>query len=677
MRLLALFIILLLSPQLPAAATTHDLIVYGATPSGIAAAVTAAREDKNASILLIEPTAWIGGLVTGGLCRSDIGNAATIGGFPLEFFTLAAKNADPKFMWYADPKYNMTTFQTLLKNHPNITLITTQRLQSVTTEDRRIQSLTTTDGSTHTAEQFIDASYEGDLMAQAGVSYLVGRESRDQYNEPLAGFTIMPIRERSDEIMSRAGNPSYIHGTPAKISALDDNGNILFGVFKADPTKKPGDADGLTQAYNYRIVVTQRPDLLGPFPKPQNYDPKRYELLLRLTEAFPKVAFGRIFHLGEIANGKYDLNAQGLFSTDHPGFNTDYPDGDWTSREKIIQEHIDHLQGMLWFLSHDPRVPQNIRDEANTWGLCNDEFTDNQNWPYALYIREGRRMIGSYVMRQQDLTADIKKPDSIAMGSFLIDCHIVQRVVTEDGHVTDEGSFQDTPARPYHIAYRSITPKIEECENLLVTVTCSASHIAYCSMRMEPVYMALGHAAGLASIQALKNQQPVQSIDVAALQQKLLAQKAVIDLNLPDITLSTKLPGIVQDDQAATYTGHWTSSGYGNPIDGSSHHDGGDDQGNKTATFTIAVPENGKYQVRLAYAPAPNRASNVPIIITHADGEATHQVNQKTPPKDDPHFTTLGSYSFKKDQPAIIQITNKDANGIVGIDAIQLLPESK
>ncbi len=476
--------------------------------------------------------------------------------------------------------------------------------------------------------------------------------------------------------MSRAGKPSYIHGTPAKISAFDEDGGLIFGVTRADPSKQPGDADGLTQAYNYRITVTQRPDILVPFPKPENYEPKRYELLLRLINAYPQVAFGRIFHFGEIANGKYDLNAQGLFSTDHPGFNTEYPDGDHATRERIRREHIDHLQGMLWFLSHDPRVPQYLRDEANTWGLCRDEFADNGHWPYALYVREGRRMTGEYVMKQKDCQSDIKKPDSIGMGSFLIDCHIVQRVVTEDGHVTDEGSFQDTPARPYHIPYRSLTPRAGECANLLVTVCFSASHIACCSMRMEPVYMAMGHAAGLASVQAMNKGQAVQAIDVAALQQKLLEQKAVLDLNLPDITQSETLPGIVMDDRAAVYTGHWTASSYGNPIDGASHHDSGDGQGQKSATFEIVVPESGRYQVRFAYAAAPNRASNAPVTVIHADGEASHRVSQKTAPKDDPHFVTLGSYRFDSAQPAIVRASNEGADGIVGVDAVQLLPEA-
>jgi len=661
-------LLLFVASSFPASA--RDLIVYGGTPSGLAAGISAAREG--AEVLVIEPTRWIGGMVTGGLARTDVGNRETIGGFPLEYFSRAGRNVPAEFMWYADPHFNTETFEDLILES-GIEVIREQRLASVEVRDSRILSLTTADGTRHEGAQFIDASYEGDLMAMAGVTSIVGRESRDEYDETLAGFTIMPIRERSAEVMSRAGNPAYIHGTPASISALAPDGSLLFGVFKADPSKKQGDADGLTQAYNFRIIVTQRPELLVPFPKPSHYDPARYELLLRLIRAYPKVAFGRIFHLGEIANGKYDLNAQGLFSTDHPGFNTGYPGGDWIIREKIIAEHLTHLQGMLWFLTHDERVPAYLREEAATWGLCKDEFVDNGHWPYALYIREGRRMRGDYVMRQQDLTADIKKPDSVAMGSFLIDCHIVQRVMTDEGNVTDEGSFHDTPARPYQIPYRCLTPKVEECENLLVTVCFSASHIAYCSMRMEPVYMATGHAAGLASVQADKSGVAVQAIGMPALQAKLLQQKAIIDLNLPDITLSTKLPGLVLDDQSGTYSGDWTSSSYGNPIDGSSRHDGGDSRGNKSARFEFTIPEAGRYSVNVAYVSAPNRAGNASVLVQCRSGEDHHMLDQKKPPVGDPHFASLGDYDFEEGERATILITNEGADGIVGIDAVQLI----
>lgn len=652
----------------------QDVVIYGGTPSGIAAAVTAAREGAN--VTMIESTRWIGGMVAGGLVHSDIGNKDTIGGFPLEFFTLAAKDLDPKFMWYADSRTNMQTFEKLLKD-AGVKVITGQRLKSIVKEGTRIISITTLDGQTYKASQFVDASYEGDLMAQAGVSYIVGRESHSTYGEELAGFHPMPLRPRSEDVMARGGKPSYIHGTPAKISALDDKGNLIFGVYRADPSLKPGDGDGLTQAYNFRVVVTQNPENRIPFPKPTTYQPERYELLLRLIKAFPKVSFARLFHLGEVANGKYDLNAQGLFSTDYPGGNTGYPDGDYATRDRIWQDHVDFIQGMLWFLCHDEKVPAELREEASSWGLCKDEFADNNHWPYALYVREGRRMKGEYVMQQKDCQSDITKPDSVGMGSFVIDCHIVQRIVTKDGSVTDEGSFQDSPARPYHIPYRSLTPKKDECSNLLVTVCFSASHIAYCSMRMEPVYMSMGHAAGLALIQAEKTGKAVQEIDVTALQKKLLGQKAVLSLNLPEILLVKNLPGIVQDDNKAEYVGHWTKSGFGNPIEGSSQHDENDDKGNKSATFTLPIEKDGAYEVRVACTRSGNRASNVPITIKHTNGSDTHSMNQRVmPPKGkDQYFDSFGVYQFKAGEPAIITISNKDTDGIVSIDAVQLLPQ--
>ena len=436
----------------------------------------------------------------------------------------------------------------------------------------------------------------------------------------------------------------------------------------------PGSADKLTQSYNFRICVTQREDIKVPFPKPAQYDPARYELLLLLIQAFPGVRFGRLFHLGNIANGKYDLNAQGLFSTDYPGANFDYPDGDAATRARIWQDHTDFIQGMLWFLGHDERVPQSLREQTNSWGLCKDEFADNACWPYALYIREGRRMIGEYVMVQKDLQTDIFKDDAVGMGSFLIDCHIVQRILAEDGTVRDEGSFQDTPALPYQIPYRSLTPKRAECENLLVPVCLSASHIAYCSLRMEPVYMALGQASGLAAVMALKAKTPVQNIDVPALRKKLLEQKAVLELAaLANMIRSAKLPGIVMSEESAEKMGQWTGSSYGNPVDGSSLHDANSEKGSKSITYRIKIPASGKYEVRVSYAAAPNRASNVPVSIEHAAGTQTVLMDQRKTPPVDKLFMSLGTFPFTTDKPAVITITNKDTDGIVGADAVQLI----
>lgn len=663
---------LLLTP-----AHAEDLVVYGGTPAGIAAAVTASR--AGASVVILEPTRWIGGMVTGGLSRTDVGKQQTIGGFPREFFARAAAAKPDTPMWYAEPSVNLATFQAMLKE-AGVKVITGQSLQGVVKEGTRIISLTTADGTVHRGAMFIDASYEGDLMAAAKVSYTVGRESRAQYGESLAGYHPMPIRPRTVEVMESdcpsigGTGPSYIHGTPVSLSGLDDKDRPIFGVFPA-PMLQPGDADHRLQSYNFRLCVTQRADLLVPFPKPATYDPSRYELLLRLIQAFPGIRFGRIFHVGTTSHGKYDLNAQGLFSTDYPGANYAYPDGDAATRARIWQDHTDFIQGMLWFLGHDERVPAALREQTLSWGLCRDEFADNGHWPYALYIREGRRLIGGHVMTQYDLQTEIFKDDSVAMGSFLIDCHIVQRILAEDGTVRDEGSFQDTPVLPYQIAYRSLTPRRAECTNLLVPVCLSASHIAYCSIRMEPVYMALGQACGLAAVQALQAKADVQAIDVAALQKQLRAQQAVLDLpELAKIPRSSKLPGIVLDDSQAEKTGHWTGSTYGTPVDGASVHDANGEKGTLSLTYRLSVPADGRYEVRLSYAAAPNPASNVPVEIQHADGTATTTVNQKRKlPEADP-FLSLGRFRFEAAKPAVITIRNSDTDGIVGADAVQLLP---
>ncbi len=653
-----------------------DLVIYGGTPAGLSAGIVAAREG--ASVVVIEPTKWIGGMVTGGLCRSDVGKEQTIGGFPREFFTRAAESKAGSQMWYAEPKVNLATFQAMLKE-AGVKVITAQALKSITKEGARITSLTTADGTTYQGKMFVDASYEGDLMAAAKVGHIVGRESRAQYGEPLAGYYPMPIRPRTVEVMESdcpsigGKGPAYIHGTPASISGLGADGKPIFGVYPPSDLK-PGDADHRTQAYNFRICVTQRPDIFIPFPKPANYDPMRYELLLRLIQAFPGVRFGRLFHIGGISHGKYDLNAQGLFSTDYTGANFGYPAGDAPTRARIWQDHIDFTQGMFWFLGHDERVPQSLREQAVSWGLCKDEFADNDHWPYALYIREGRRMIGEHVMVQKDLQTDIFKEDGVGMGSFLIDCHIVQRILADDGTVRDEGSFQDTPALPYQISYRSLTPKRAECENLLVPVCLSASHIAYCSLRMEPVYMALGQASGLAVVQAMRGNQGVQGIDVKALRQKLLEQKAVLELpELAKMVRSSTLPGIVMDDGAAEKTGHWTGSAYGTPVDGASVHDANAEKGSLSVVYKLRIPKSGQYEVRVSYASAPNRASHVPVAIQHADGTATATVNQKKVPAIDGLFVSLGEFKFEADKPAVITIRNDGTDGIVGADAVQLL----
>ncbi len=660
------------------AAEQYDVIVYGATPGGLSAALAAAREG--ASVVVIEPTKWIGGMVTGGLASTDVGNEKVIGGLAREFFTRAAESKPGTPLWKAEPQVNMATFQKMLAE-TKVRVITGRHLKGISRDGSRIDTLLTDDGVRYTGRVFIDATYEGDLMARAGVSYIVGREGNDAYDEPLAGFQPAPLRPRTVEQMAQdspsIGGPkgalNYVHGTPAKIPALDIAGLALPGV--GGEWLEVGAADSRTQAYNFRLIVTRTPANRVPFPKPARYDADRYELLGRLIDAFPGIRFSKLVYLGPIAGDKFDANAIGLvMGTDHVGANYAYPDGDEKTRTRIWQDHVDYVQGFFWFLANDARVPEDLRKQAREWGLAKDEFKDNKNWPYALYVREARRMIGEYVMRQSDCTTQLTKPDSIGMGSFIMDSHAVQRLVDRDGSVIDEGNF-DVPVRPYHIPYRSLVPQTGQCDNLLVPVCVSASHVAYGTLRMEPQYMIMGQACGLAAVQALRTGRTVQAIDVPALQVKLREQKQVLELALPPGTVAVKdLPGLVVDDADAVFVGEWTASSSSGGVDGFYRHDGNEAKGTKTARFDVKVPKTGNYEVRFAYATAPNRATNVPVTVRHADGEKTIAVNEKRAPEIEKAFVSLGVFRFTAETGATVTVATEKTDGYVVADAVQFLP---
>lgn len=664
-------------------ANQADVVVYGGTPAGIIAAVAASRQRR--TVTLIEPSRHVGGMTSGGLSSTDVGKRQVIGGLALEFFQRAAaaygKELSVADNFDSEPHVAEATFTEMLRE-AGVAVVLGERLHAdggVQKDGPRIIALVTESGRTFHAHTFIDAGYEGDLMARAGVDYAVGRESQDQYGEPQAGYCPMPIRPRSQEVMGSecpclgGDGPHYIHGTPAALAARDAAGRLLPGVEEAPPGMRPGDGDDRIQAYNFRVIVTREPGNRVPFPKPQRYDPARYELVLRLLDVYPGLRFSRLFHLAAIPGNKFDLNAAGLISTDYVGGNTGYPDGDYATRQQICRDHADYVQGLLWFLGHDQRLPERLRDEANQWGLCKDEFADNGHWPYQLYIRQGRRMIGPYVLKQQDLQVEIVKPDSVAMGSFVIDCHIVRRIATHEDQVTDEGSFQDVPVRPYQIPYRILVPRREQCTNLLVPVCVSATHVACCSVRMEPQYMMLGHAAGLAASAAVESDSAVQDVDVADLQEQLRSQGAVLALDIPVGPRSADLPGIVVDDQLAVLTGHWTVSTYTVGIDGWYRHDGNEDKGAKSARFDLHVPRNGWYEVRLAYSAYPNRASNVPVTIRSADGVTTEVVDQRRAPPDG-LFRSLGKHRFATGEAASVTVSTEGTHGYVSIDAVQLLP---
>jgi hypothetical protein len=500
---------------------THDLVVYGGTAGGVITAVSGAREGLK--VALLEPGSHLGGMATGGLSRTDYGKKEVIGGRALEFYWRVGRKYDIQrfaqdVAWFYEPKVGEQVLREMLQQ-AGVSVFMRHRLREKTGVEKSgttVTAIVTEDGTRFNGGIFADCSYEGDLMAQAGVQYTVGRESQSQYGESLAG-----VRERTP-----------FHQFLVRVSPFDADGRLLPEV-NPEPLAAAGSADKKVQAYNFRLILSDDPSNQAPFPKPPGYDPKRYELLGRLLDATAK-KLGRAPRMNDVVliagipNHKADINNQGAFSTDFIGKSWGYPDGDYRSRARIWRDHTDYTQGFFYFLGHDPRVPASLQQEVNSWGLAKDEFPDTENWPHQLYIREGRRMIGEFVVTQKDLQTDLKKPDAIGMGSYNSDSHNIQRVANADGAAENEGDMQ-VAVTPYQIPYRVMLPKREQATNLLVPVCFSASHVAYSSLRMEPQYMILGHAAGVAASLALQGRKPVQDISVASLQKELKSQGAVFE----------------------------------------------------------------------------------------------------------------------------------------------------
>ena len=508
------------------AAAQHDfdLVVYGGSAGGVATAVAAARHGLKTALL--EPRDHIGGMVSGGLSGTDTGKRDVIGGMALEFYFRAGLKYDlnrhlQELSWMPEPKVAEEIFREMLKE-AGVTLFERHRLREtagVIKSGNRLTGLHTGNGALFRAKIFADASYEGDLMAQAKVSYTYGREGISDYGESLAGI--------------RAVTAS--HQFAVDVPARGKDGQVLPEISLA-PRGTPGAADRRIQAYNFRVIATNIPSNRLPWPKPPNYDAKRYELLALYLEAMTPylgrpLTFNEVSLLRIIPNGKVDLNNRNGFSTDYIGKNYGYPEGTYAARERIWQEHIDYQQGFYYFLANDPRVPQPLREEVRTYGLAKDEYVDTNHWPHQLYIREARRMVSDFVSTQKDLQTNLTKPDAIGMGSYASDSHNLQRFINDRGFVENEGDVQ-VPVQPYQIPYRVLIPKRAEAVNLLVPVCFSSSHIAYASMRMEPQYMILGHAAGLAAALAARGNLAVQDINIAELQAQLRAEGAVFEYSL-------------------------------------------------------------------------------------------------------------------------------------------------
>jgi hypothetical protein len=508
------------APAAVPAAQSSDLLVYGGTASGVMTAYSAAREGLH--VVLLEPGAHLGGMVTGGLSATDLGHFAIIGGYAREFYAKAAahygvQNLDAAANWRSEPHVGEEIFTQMLAD-AGVQVHFHERLRErsgVYAAGARVEYVSTEDGKQWRAKIFADCSYEGDLMAQAKIDYTWGRESTTQYGEDLAGV--------------RANTPKHQFAWP--ISAFDDQHRLLPEVMPG-PLGAPGSADKAVQSYNFRLILTRDPSDQLPFPKPEGYDPARFELLARYLNEFPQhmghaPTLADITNPVPIPNQKADFNNNGPFSTDFIGRSWDYPAGSYARKSDIWRETLLYTESFFYFISHDPSVPESLRAETNSWGLPKDEFSDTAHWPRQLYIREGRRMLGEYVMRQSDLQQDRTKPDSIGMGSYNSDSHNVERVAMPDGTVQNEGDVQ-VPVEPYQISYRIIVPKRSQATNLLVPVCFSATHVAYSSLRMESQYMIIGQAAGVAAALAVRQKKAVQDISVAELQERLRARGAIL-----------------------------------------------------------------------------------------------------------------------------------------------------
>ncbi|MEX2016316.1 MAG: FAD-dependent oxidoreductase, partial [Candidatus Hydrogenedentales bacterium] len=394
------------------------------------------------------------------------------------------------------------------------------REKGVVKEGTRIVSITTLDGDTYRGKMFIDATYEGDLMAAAGVSYHVGRESNATYGETLNGVQT-----------ERAISHQFEHKVDPYVVPGDSSSGLMPRIHGGAPGVD-GEADHRIQAYCFRMCLTKVPENRVPFPKPKGYDPQQYELLARYFEA----GFNRPFNKFDPApNAKTDTNNYGAFSTDNIGMNYDYPEASYERRKEIIAEHEQYQKGLMYFMANDPRVPEKIRKEAASWGLAKDEFVDNGHWPHQIYVRESRRMVSDFVMAEPHLRGDKPTPKSVGMGSYNMDSHNVQRYVAYDedgkGYALNEGDIQISPGRAYPISYEALVPKADECANLLVPVCISASHIAYGSIRMEPVFMVLGQSAATAAALAIENETSVQEVQYDKLRERLLGDGQRLELD--------------------------------------------------------------------------------------------------------------------------------------------------
>jgi hypothetical protein len=684
--------ILSFSASTQADVVESDIVVFGGTSGGVAAAVQAHRMGK--TVAIAEWSTHLGGLTTGGLGATDIGNKGAIGGIARQFYEEIAtyyakpeawtwqkpgaqdvkheKAGDPlvaktgrETKWTFEPHVAMEIYQRWLRD-AGVKVYLGEKLRSVKKEGAHIVEFTTESGRVFRGKVFIDASYEGDLMARAGVTYHVGREANAEYGETLNGF-----REKTPQHQFHVEVDPYVKpGDPS-------SGLIPF--IQKGTDEKPGDGDKCVQAYNFRLCMTRTPANLVPWSevKPANYDEKQYELLARYVEALEKAgtpSTGIFMGPTPMPNDKTDTNNAGAFSTDFIGENFAYPDADYATREQIIRAHADYIKGMLYFLSTSSRVPQHVRETVNKWGLARDEFAATGHFPPQIYVREARRMISDYVMTEADCRWEHKAEDPVALGAYNMDSHNCQRLV-QNGFVRNEGDVEVGVSGPYPVSYRSIVPKAAQADNLLVPVCLSATHIAYGSIRMEPVFMILGESAATAASLAIDAHTNVQQVNYAQLKARLLKDGEVLEWTGParrGPSAPPKLAGIVLDDSDGHKTGEWIiGSLRGTQRIGEGYvHDHNEKKGELSVEWTPDIPVAGKYEIIFHFPPNENRATNVPVTVSIRGSAAqTFHVNERQASGQQ----SLGQFNLPVGHNATIAVSNAGTDGFVVVDGVQLV----
>lgn len=531
--------------------SSYDLVIYGGTSAGVAAAIQASRMNK--SVILIEPSQRLGGLTTGGLGQTDIGNKQAIGGIAREFYqkvkvyyedaenwqwqkpqeykdggqTRTKEGEDA--MWTFEPSAALKVYLQML-HEEEVDIVYEERLlrttEGVNQNEKKIQSITMESGKNFKGKMFIDATYEGDLMATAGVSYIVGREGNNEYGETLSGVQANHWSVTLNGKPSKnAANHNFVPGVDPYVEKGKPVSGLLPYIIEGGPGID-GTADKKVQAYGFRMCLTDHPDNRIPFEKPEGYDELNYELLFRNYEAgetrMPWIN-------SDMPNRKTDTNNNHGFSTDFTGQNYDYPEASYTERKKIIEAHRNYQKGLMWSLAYHPRMPAKIRNLVSQWGTCKDEFLREDGWQNQLYIREARRMVSDYVMTQHHCEGLKVTTDAVGLAAYGMDSHNIQRYVDHNGYVQNEGNVQASVGGPYPISYRSIIPKNSEILNLVVPVCLSATHIAFGSIRMEPVFMVLGQSASIASALAIDAKSSLQDVPYEILKKELLTYKQRLD----------------------------------------------------------------------------------------------------------------------------------------------------